>query len=147
MDGNRFDALTRSLAAPRTRRGVLKTLGAGIAAGLGALGLGNAGAAPGGQGKGKGPQPGRCGLDGQPCKWNRQCCEFAGLVCLDGACGCPEGETLCGGTCRSSEGLCGGCQICATQNDPFCVVIGDAFRCCDTPVGGTCVDPVPIPGP
>lgn len=99
MDAERFDRWTRVLAGRRNRRGVVKAIGGGIAAGLAALGLGEASAAPGGQGKGKG---GTCGGPGKPCKWNRQCCEFAGLICLDGACTCPE-NTCASGACH------GGC--------------------------------------
>lgn len=96
MDGNRFDRLTKSLATPRTRRGVFKSLGAGIAGGLAALGLGQASAAPGGQGKGGGS---RCGGPGQPCKWNRQCCEYSGLICVNGSCGCEDNFCPATGAC------------------------------------------------
>jgi hypothetical protein len=97
MDGNRFDALTKSLAIPDSRRGILKRFGAGITGGLVALGLGQAGAAPGGQGKGKGST---CGGPGHACKWNKQCCGFAELVCMDGACTeCPGNYCTATGSC------------------------------------------------
>jgi hypothetical protein len=94
MDGNRFDSLAKSMSTQRTRRGVLKHLGAAVAGGLAALGFGRAGAAPGGQGKGQGNQ---CGGPGKQCKRNIQCCQFAELVCLNGICAeCPD--NFCAGT-------------------------------------------------
>jgi CXCXC repeat len=122
MDGKRFDDLTRSLATRQSRRGVLRSLGAGIAAGLGAMGMGTAGAAPGGQGKGKGAQ---CGGPGKQCKRNAQCCEFAGLICLNGTCNCPV-NTCTNGTCH------GACPDGKVFNADSC-----SCECAETP---TCND-------
>lgn len=49
MDPNRFDAITRTLGTERSRRGVLKTLGAAALGALGVVGLSRADAAPSGK--------------------------------------------------------------------------------------------------
>jgi hypothetical protein len=113
MYGSAFDALARGVAAGRTRRGVIKGLGA---AALGALGL--AGAAPVGADA--------CKADGKACKKDDQCCS--------GSC---VGGTGSGSTAHS-DGVCSGCTLCA---DGCC--LAGAFcqdnQCCDA---AGCVGPV-----
>jgi hypothetical protein len=96
VDGEHFDAVIRHLHVEGTRRGVL-----GALAGLLGLSLGDAAQAS----QGKGPRPGRCGQQGQPCKWNKQCCEFAGLVCINGSCGCVD-DAACTGDQVCANGVC-----------------------------------------
>jgi hypothetical protein len=150
MDSNRFDALTKSLATPDSRRGVLKRFGAGIAGGLVALGLGTAGAAPGGQGNGNGePGGNRCGGPGQPCKWNRQCCGFGELVCMDGACTeCPGNYCAATGSCAAA---CSGFEVfdadaCTCTCPPVTCPEGWTFNedacSCQCPSGNICENPV-----
>jgi hypothetical protein len=98
----RFDNLSRAMAGPMPRRGVLKLLGAAAAAGVGAVVL----------------KPFRadatCNAGETPCGAN--CCA-AGVACLDpstGRCGCPAGATQCGsnccsGTCSFTNGAGNGC--------------------------------------
>ena len=102
MDHDRFDDLTKALASGVSRREALRKIGGGLlGAALASLLPGRTQAAPGGGG---GPKPGRCGLPGQPCKFNRQCCP--GSVCLDGSCtpSCPTGQTAC--SCLPSNATC-----------------------------------------
>ena len=62
MDGDRFDALARSLATPRSRRAVVRVVAGSAAGGLLALvGAGRAGADP-------------CKGTGKECKKGIQCC-------------------------------------------------------------------------
>lgn len=131
MDQERFDSLTRKLAEGHSRRSLLRGIGAGLLAGLG---WGGVSATPK---EGKGPKPGRCGMAGQPCKWNRQCCEMAGLVCYDGACSCLPGEQLINGACVPATDPCEGvtCEDNNSCTDSTCIN-GD---CVHTPVAGrTC---------
>ena len=120
MDGNRFDSLTRTFSTSRSRRGVLKGLGAATlgAVGLGRLSMDEADAAPCksphakcGKGKDKvcvdlSSDPGNCGGCGQSCP--------EGASCVDGGCveACSEGFDLCNGNCvdlSNDATNCGGC--------------------------------------
>ena len=99
MHDERFDDLARSLAHGVSRREALRKIGGTLlGAALASLVPGTTEAAPGGGGGG--PSPGRCGLPGQPCKFNSQCCP--GTVCLNGSCACGFGSTLCQGQCLSN---------------------------------------------
>ena len=110
----RFDDLSRAMAQPMPRRGMLKMLGAAAAAGVGAVVL----------------KPFRadaaCNAGDTPC--GTGCCP-AGVACLDPStarCGCPAGATQCASTCCS-----GTCSF--TSNGNGC--------CCDagtTPCGQRC---------
>jgi len=63
-------------------------------------------------------------------------CRAANARCIDGRCGCPIGETDCGGVCvdtRTSVAHCGGCE------SPCPDAVGGAPRC----EAGRCADPCP----
>src|SRR5262245_59154306 len=99
MDGSRFDVMTQLVANSTSRRGILRTLGAGALGGLGALlGGGEAGACA--------PADGRCprGIG---------CCSGR---CCNGVC-CDYGEVCRGGVCCSPENVCNG-QCVDTWTDP-----------------------------
>jgi hypothetical protein len=75
MDGERFDAVARALAAPQHRRRVLRALW--MAAGVGSLAA--VFGAPAGRPSGPAAAAPGCRPAGSPCEGNSQCC--AGLVC------------------------------------------------------------------
>ncbi len=134
MDDQRFDELTRRLADPRSRRGVLKVLTGGIVAGLGALA---------GQRRATVAQE-TCTADADcaddeiccagACR-NQQCCIDdedpnarcpEGTSCFEGVCdpvdepaegacdtdgNCADDEICCAGTCRAIE-------CCIDEDDP-----------------------------
>lgn len=73
-----------------------------------------------------------CGACGHKCK--------AGVFCMDGACGCPAGKTLCDGSCvdLSTDGRnCGACgNECPFEPDNGCEIIDKhASNSC---TGGVC---------
>lgn len=126
MDGNRFDTLTRSLAHLRSRRGVLRALGAAVAGaiGLDASGVAAATCRKGGQ---------ICRKDGDCCSrtcnlkdatGRRYCAQAFACTEPEGAGCCPAGQLCavpytsicCGGYCvASDESDCGVCgNACAT---------------------------------
>lgn len=111
MDGQRFEALTRSLAGGMSRRGVVRGLAAGIAAA--AAGLSGLGGAEARQ---------RCRLYNEICRKHGDCCDFnCGPKDNTGRrrCGfCPNGGEVCGDEC------CGEGQACIDG------------ACCDNPCGG-----------
>ena len=135
MDGSRFDALTRSLAAGADRRRLL----AGLAGGL--LGL---------AGRGIGAQT--CREAGRLCVNNLDCCSE---ICDQNRCACPPGTAGCGGAClpygrpcKAGDACCNGaaCQggvcrcpagaaVCNTINGPVCQtcppdqLLGSGCRC------------------
>jgi hypothetical protein len=80
MDGNRFDDLTKALAAGASRRGVLRGLAA-AAAGAGLTLLGRRGAEA------------ACRNFSRPCEEGDRCCR--GAVCRGGACTCPPDKLTC----------------------------------------------------
>jgi hypothetical protein len=135
MDGNRFDSLTRALGAGRSRRGVLKGLGA---AALGAAGLSRLGEAEAAAcrkpstrcGKGKtaictnlGSDVTNCGACGHVCS--------AVDACTEGICGCTPATTCAGGqNCSTASDGCGGTISCGT-----CTAPANASATCTS---GTC---------
>jgi hypothetical protein len=143
MDSSRFDALTRSLAAATTRRGVL--------AGFGLLVFGvRRGAAqpdclPGQSRNRKGECSCPAGTDACPdgcfnlrrdllnCGECGQTC--IGGECRKGECRCPSGLVLCNGVCRTLESFlddpenCGSCGF-SCDDGNACTV--------DTCAGGIC---------
>jgi len=145
MDPNRFDALTRARGEARSRRGMLKTLGA---AALGALGLagarGGADAAPGGNSAAaafchtlfSGSAAGQCTSEaaqgtgpyvdcaGNPANYcNGTCCP-ADATCQGGACVCAPFHSLCQGTAGSNCCPTGGCAA-----DGTCTCLPDGANC------------------
>jgi hypothetical protein len=142
MEGSQFDRVTKQLATQTGRRRMLQGL-AVVVATLGvALGHQPATAKPHRHraqqvhGQGNGPRPGRCGQFGHPCKFTKQCCEAAGLVCIDGACGCNKGETNCGGrcvTCPTGDTTCSGTTCVCTGGETEC-----GGKCVTCPTGGEC---------
>jgi hypothetical protein len=135
MDGNRFDGLTRALAASRSRRGVVQGLLGGAAAFAGAaLGRGSAIAAPKG-----GP--------GDPCKvgcagFNRQAktaCEKACKACggdFDRVCATegPFGPTAF--VCCAEGTFCVGNGVCCPEGTEPCFDAQGNPTCC--PEGTFC---------
>lgn len=130
MDGQRFDDIARSWADGVSRRKVVKSVAAGIAAAaLTMVGLGKAEAVR------------ICQVRGQVCCVNGDCC---GNQCAPDAatgrrrCGCPVGSATCGATCCGKGETCqnGQCQsACQTEccADTDCAA-GDS--CCN----GACAD-------
>jgi hypothetical protein len=107
MDGRSFDAWTRRLAGPRSRRAVVAAALGGV---LGAVGLGGPVAADGDDDDDQGEDD-DCKRAGKRCKKDKQCC--AGLVCDGGVCApactptCAAnrcGGDGCGGTCECAAG-------------------------------------------
>jgi len=99
MGGERFDAVTRSLAKTQSRRQALKLIGGGLAGAVFAvLGVGEATADPGG-----------CKRNGKKCKKNDQCCSG---ICQNGQCVAPSTCLQRGATCQlTNPGACCS-QIC-----------------------------------
>jgi hypothetical protein len=81
MSDERFDELSKALAATTTRRQALKILAATAAGGALSL-FGARGAA--------GAQPGRCRRVGAICRQNYECCDFY-CDSSTGRCACPPG--------------------------------------------------------
>ncbi len=87
MDSERFDQITRALAAGTSRRRVLRGLTGGVLGTLaGALGLRQAEA---------GPPPKHCKFQDYACRFNTNCCS---LNCCNRVC-CGEGQACVGGQC------------------------------------------------
>jgi hypothetical protein len=94
MDDNRFDSLTRALGSGRSRRGVLKTLGA---AALGAIGLTTVGEAAAAPPASKPSKPSKCYGDHSSCTNGKQCCSG---TCTNRTCAPAVPVDLCAGkTC------------------------------------------------
>ena len=156
MDGDRFDALARSLAAHRPRRAALRALaGAALAGPLALVGAREAAARclRNGEACRRGPQccSGVCrrGENGKKCRAapSQLTCTVERDVCAQGSaarCGPPGNECYCWVTARGAS-FCGGndgaygaasCDECAGAGR-VCVRGGGAF--CDGPVA--CVLP------
>lgn len=131
MDHQRFDEFTRLIGAGHSRRGVIKLLAGGFAAGV--LGVASRGQA----------SAQTCGVLGEECTGNDDCCD--GLVCFEALCDNPSGLCMEDGEFCGSEGLecCEGldcvddyCAATAT-----CGVLGDECTgiddCCN---GLTCFE-------
>jgi hypothetical protein len=106
MDTQRFDEITRTLAAATSRRTALKLLGGGALASLGAL-LRPEGA-------------GACRRFKSPCSSGSQCC--SGRCSAAGRCACPTGRKRCGDRCCPAGQTC--CDpLCGTCTPPGAVCV------------------------
>jgi hypothetical protein len=153
MSDDKFDELSRALAKTRTRRQVLKLIGATAA--LGALSL---------LGGREAAAQGRCKKNGSPCRFDYECCSF---FCPPGTgrCACPPGASICPKRpgrptercvfCGSNQVLnpdtcececiaettpCGDFECCTAGQDccSFTYYGYEAFFCC--PPGTVCTD-------
>jgi hypothetical protein len=145
MDGNRFDALTRALGSGRSRRGVLKGLGA---AALGAAGLSRFGAAKAANlgnspcahfcvtNYPPGPARGACIAAAAAAQGNSVCSTGAGAVYCPNLTNDPNNCGACGNVCttgyRSAAAACvnGTCSFTCDKG----AACGDA--CVDTATNG-----------
>lgn len=116
MDSNRFDSISREVAAIDSRRGLLKSIAAtGLGLGLARVGLGSASAKKKRKKKGLGARCSKndqCG-GGYQCKVSnsqqscypeneKRCCKPIGAKCDDG-CECCGVDVICnGGYCQGA---------------------------------------------
>ena len=147
MDDRRFDALARSLAAPKTRRGVLGGL---VAFAAGALGASAKPCPPGHTRNKKGdcscpPATDACPDGCYDLKRDVNNCGACGRTCIGGTCKkgeclCPAGTVLCDGICRSQASFaadpdnCGGCGISCDDGDACTTDTCSGGICQHTPV-------------
>ena len=129
MDQERFDTLTRTLAAGLSRRGVLRTLSAVAAGGVAAVvGGGNVA-------EGKCKKKNRCGKGK-----HRTCCKN-GKICIKGECvtACePDCANKCGGVSDGCTGTCDNACACEPDCANKCGGVSDG---CD----GTCDNACCVP--
>jgi hypothetical protein len=128
MDNERFDALSRRIAAGGTRRRALGTIGA-LALGAAGLGTGLDDVAA---------RPAICRPGGRYCTHGKQCCSTR---CRTGKrvpiasrniCECAAPTTLCGRACRDLASDPNNCGACGDRIDPT------THLCCEgepTPIG------------
>ena len=151
MDDRRFDALTRSLAAPKTRRGLLGGL---LAFAAGALGASAQGCPPGQTANRKGDCSCPPGTDACPdgCfnkKTDPNNCGGCGRTCIGGECRkgecrCPSGSVLCDGVCRAQSSFaddpdnCGGCGVSCADGNACTTDICSGGACQNTPNTAVC---------
>jgi hypothetical protein len=122
MDGRRFDAWTQGLMPRLTsRRAALRGITWGAIGMLAGRHLDIASAR-----KRKGKRKRKCKGDtkkcGKKCILKTQCCSAsdcaADAACENGACVCPSGETVCGGSCvdlATDHANCGACgNVCSS---------------------------------
>lgn len=129
MDGKRFDDVTRALATPRSRRGVLGMLGAALATLVAGR---STDAAP------KQDKPSKCYGGGSLCTNGKQCCSG---VCTNRECA-PETFCIAGSTrsCYTGPEGTAGVGICQAGTQT-CLPDGSAFGPCEgevTPGTETC---------
>ena len=132
MDPRRFDSLARSVATPRTRRGILGGIAA-LAAGL--AGARSAGAEVSQAFCGNVKCAGNAGV----CKAGCVCCTWSNgnSRCMppskcSGTIECPNAADLCGGVCCTADQFCeaNSCVACLSNG----VDCASDFECCS----GTC---------
>lgn len=171
MDGNRFDALAKTLIAATSRR---RTLGGLLGGTLGLLGLAHPAevwSAKSGKCK-KACDPdcefckeGKCrnkkkknGKTVKVCKRGKckpkpnetQCAAPAGGICQDGACACPDGTEECGGACfpLCAQGVQArnqdNCTCCFVNNFP-CTTAGGVPTPNATCCSQLCLPTAPAP--
>lgn len=135
MDGDRFDALARAVGGGRSRRGLLKALGA---AALGAAGLNREAEAA------------SCTKAGQACGSTKPAC-CKGTTCANGYClavctpncdGKTCGPNGCGGSCgacSSGQSCCGDGTCADLTTTSNCGACGHACKAGQGCVNGKCV--------
>jgi hypothetical protein len=74
-----------------------------------------------------------CRPVGQPCQVSNQCCEFAGLVCRNGVCDCPNAADPCGGVCCREDQFCDddSCVPCLTSTPVLAATCTSDAQCCN----------------
>lgn len=155
MDEDRFDALTRFVARPRTRRQLVRALGGGALAALGGvIGADRTRAADCPSGVVCSAQccpnasdmclAGRCTSCPSGVICSARCCPSASDICLSGQCtSCPSGVSCTGRCCADGEtcvnGLCSAAPPCGNAGDA-CTERKD---CCAPLLcrGGACIQP------
>ena len=135
---DRFETLSRKLAAPMPRRGALRIMGATVAAAAGAAVIGTR----------RGDAHSVCVAGEQAC--GPTCCakgDFCGFQDASIGCCCPKGSTPCGRACCAKGVACldaatatCGCQAgttpCGTSTSPTCCPAGTACTSgCPSPSG------------
>jgi hypothetical protein len=124
MDGPRFDALTRTLTVPRSRRSTLGGLAGGILVALGLV-LDEMGALAKKKKRKKAKKKKQCSA-GKPIRCGRDCCR-PDETCKNGTCldHCDDGvlnfgetDVDCGGSCRAVR-KCRLGKACAEATDCF----------------------------
>lgn len=130
MDGDRFDAWTKTVSAIGTRRAALRA-GAGAALAAALVGVGAS-------------EVEACKAPGKKCRRHsgKHCC--AGTVCHKRHCQCPAGATLCGAICcphccdgvACCTGCCDGAACQPGTDDAACGTGGGSCQAC--PTGETC---------
>ena len=104
MDGERFDAMTRSWAASAARRGALRLLAAGA---LGAILARPRGVAAQ---VGIAANTGSCRATGDVCDGDKDCCsercEGGRCQCRRRGAACAVDRACCSGRCRKRKGRC-----------------------------------------
>jgi hypothetical protein len=136
MDGERFDALSRSLASDPSRRGLL----AGLTGGLLALTFMEFDA---NDAEAKKCPPCRKKKDGKCMKKRRNGtrCAAGGKVCRGGACRCSSGTTECSGVCVDITSDPRNCGACGTRCRLNAVCQAGTCSCVQgvcPPPGGSC---------
>jgi hypothetical protein len=140
MEDSRFDALTKAMATPTSRRQALKALGASVVGGI--LGLSRIGTA-------LADKP-LCRGNGSKCSLGKQCCSgyCANNVCTcppapacNSACPCPSGSTCVNGTCCPSSQACNGTCCPSGQGccNGTCTDLNTTSNCGSC--GNTCTSP------
>ena len=122
MDGQRFDELTRSLAAVASRRRLLTTITSGALATLGTLLANDSGRAEHG-----------CRHAGRACRRDGQCC--SGDCLGNNTCRCARASQCPQPTNPCKKAVCTGTGRCTFGNKANGVICPDGICC-----GGNCVD-------
>ncbi len=136
MDGNRFDDITRRLAADASRRSFLKRTAATIAALAGLSGVTATEAA-----RRPTPTPKPVNCPGSQ-TWNGSACACPGGTIACGPDCCPAGATCCDNAC--CYGTCYGEELCCPTGQLICngacLALGQCCSNGDCAAGFACID-------